>query len=47
MLIKTLFDLGGLQDELEMQLGIRVDLSTPDDLPPKFRVQVLAEAQPL
>ena len=41
----TLFDLGGLQDELESLLGIRVDLRTPADLPPKFRAKVLAEAQ--
>lgn len=43
----TLFDLGGLQDELESLLGIQVDLLTPGDLPPKFRAQVLAEAQPV
>ena len=43
----TLFDLGGLQDELESLLGIHVDLLTPADLPPKFRANVLAEAQPL
>ncbi|MFO1227539.1 nucleotidyltransferase family protein [Roseateles sp.] len=43
----TLFDLGGLQDELESLLGIRVELLTPTDLPPKFRDQVLAEAQPV
>lgn len=43
----TLFDLGGLQDELESLLGIHVDLLTPGDLPPKFRAQVLAEAQPV
>ncbi|MCQ9617430.1 nucleotidyltransferase family protein [Paenalcaligenes niemegkensis] len=43
----TLFDLGGLQDELETLLGIQVDLLTPDDLPPKFRAKVLAEAQPV
>jgi predicted nucleotidyltransferase len=43
----TLFDLGGLQDELESLLGIRVDLLTPADLPPKLRVKVLAEAQPV
>jgi predicted nucleotidyltransferase len=42
----TLFDLGGLQDELEALLGIHVDLLTPADLPPKFRARVLAEAQP-
>lgn len=41
----TLFDLGGLQVELESLLGIHVDLLTPGDLPLKFRAQVLAEAQ--
>ena len=43
----TLFDLGGLQDELESLLGIHVDLLTPTDLPPKLRSKVLAEAQPI
>ena len=43
----TLFDLGGLQDELEALLGIHVDLLTPADLSPKFRAKVLAEAQPV
>lgn len=43
----TLFDLGGLQDELESLLGIHVDLLTPADLPPKFRAKVLAEAKPV
>ena len=43
----TLFDLGGLQCELESLLGIHVDLLTPGDLPPKFRAQVLAEALPV
>ena len=43
----TLFDLGGLQDELEELLGIPVDLLTPGDLPKKFRAAVLAEALPL
>ena len=43
----TLFDLGGLQDELESLLGVHVDLLTPADLPPKFRAKVLAEAQPV
>lgn len=41
----TLFDLGRLQIELESLLGIRVDLLTPGDLPPKFRDQVLAQAR--
>ncbi len=43
----TLFDLGGLQDELEELLGVRVDLLTPDDLPSKVRAKVLAEARPV
>lgn len=43
----TLFDLGGLQAELEALLGIQVDLLTPTDLPAKFRAKVLAEAQPV
>ena len=43
----TLFDLGGLQDELESLLGLQVDLLTPGDLPLKFRARVLAEARPV
>jgi predicted nucleotidyltransferase len=43
----TLFDLGGLQVELEELLGVRIDLLTPGDLPAKFRDQVLAEARPV
>ncbi len=43
----TLFDLGGLQAELEALLGIRVDVLTPGDLPHQFRAQVLATAQPV
>ena len=43
----TLFDLGGLQVELESLLGVRVDVLTPADLPARFRAQVLAEAQPV
>ncbi len=43
----TLFDLGGLQVELESLLGVHVDVLTPADLPLKFRAQVLAEAQPV
>lgn len=31
----TLFDLGGLQIELEDLLGVHVDLLTPGDLPPR------------
>ena len=43
----TLFDLGGLQAELEELLGVSVDLLTPGDLPPRLRAQVLAEAAPV
>lgn len=43
----TLFDLGGLQDELETLLGVHVDLRTPADLPLKFRAQVVAQAEPV
>jgi len=43
----TLFDLGGLQVELEDLLGVAVDVLTPDDLPRKFRARVLAEALPI
>jgi predicted nucleotidyltransferase len=43
----TLFDLGGLQVELEKLLGRMVDVLTPADLPKKFRAQVLAEARPV
>lgn len=43
----TLFDLGGLQVELETLLGVPVDVLTPGDLPVKFRAQVLAQARPV
>jgi hypothetical protein len=43
----TLFDLGGLQVELEDLLGVSVDVLTPDDIPKKFRARVLAEARPV
>lgn len=43
----TLFDLGGLQDELQVSLGVDVQVHTPMDLPVKFREKVLAEAQPV
>jgi len=43
----TLFDLGGLQEELEELMGLRVDVRTPKDLPPTFRAEVLAEARPV
>ena len=43
----TLFDLGGLQMELEELLGVPVDLLTPGDIPSKMRARVLEEAQPI
>lgn len=43
----TLFDLGGLQIELEALLGVPVDLLTPADLPLTFREQIIAEAKPV
>lgn len=43
----TLFDLGGLQVELEELLGVPVDLLTPGDLPPKVREAILSEAEPV
>ena len=43
----TLFDLGGLQVELEALFGVPVDLLTPADLPLRFRDRVLAEARPI
>jgi predicted nucleotidyltransferase len=43
----TLFDLGGVQMEIEELLGVPVELLTPNDLPPKLRERVLKEAAPL
>ena len=43
----TMFDLGGLQFELESLLSVHVDVLTPADLPIRFRAQVLAQAQPV
>ena len=40
----TLFDLGGLQEELQAVLGVRVDLLTPGDLPSALRARILAAA---
>jgi hypothetical protein len=43
----TLFELGGLQVDLEERLGVPVEVLTPGDLPRKFRDQVLREAKPI
>jgi predicted nucleotidyltransferase len=47
LLETTLFDLGGLQVELEELLGVPIDVLTPGNLPSRFRDQVLAEAVPI
>jgi predicted nucleotidyltransferase len=41
----TLFDLGGLQDELQELLGVPVDVLTLKDLPAKCRDIALQEAR--
>jgi predicted nucleotidyltransferase len=41
----TLFDLGGLQDELQELLGVSVDVLTLKDLPVKFRDILSEEAR--
>ena len=43
----TLFDLGGLQDELQELLGLPVDVLTLKDLPPKLRGIVAQQARPV
>lgn len=43
----TLFDLGGLQVELEEALGVPVQVVTTDELHRFFRDRVLAEAKPV
>ncbi|CAN7409614.1 nucleotidyltransferase family protein [Rhizobium sp. LjRoot258] len=40
----TLFDLGGLLEDLTETLGVKVDLVTPGGLPDKIREHVLSEA---
>jgi len=44
---RTLFDLGGLQYDLEHLLGCRVDVVTERGLKPRIRERVLREAVPL
>ena len=43
----TLFDLGGLQLELEKLLGVKVDVRTEFELSPRFRRAVLEKARPV
>lgn len=43
----TLMDVAKIQVELEKLLGVSVDVLTPNALPDKFRILVLAEALPV
>lgn len=43
----TLFDLGGLFEDLRATLGVPVDVVTVRELPPEIRERVLAEARPI
>lgn len=43
----TLLDMVRLQKAIESELGVPVDVLTPEDLPPRFRRQVVDEARPL
>ena len=43
----SLFDLGGMLEDLQDLLGCRVDLVTEDGLKPRLRERVLREAVPL
>jgi predicted nucleotidyltransferase len=40
----TLFDLGGLQVELQQLLGAPVDLLTPEDMPEAWRPTISSAA---
>jgi hypothetical protein len=44
---RSLFDLGGLLYELQLLLGVEVDVVTEKGLRPRLREQVLREAVPL
>jgi uncharacterized protein len=43
----TLSTLGGLEEEAQELLGVRVHISTPGNLAPKYRQRVIDEAEPL
>lgn len=43
----TLLDLGGLQDELQSLLKVKVDLVTLGDLPANVRDIIISEAKPV
>ncbi len=43
----TLFDIGGIIEDLQDVLGVRVDVLTAECLPSKWRARVLDEAMPV
>jgi hypothetical protein len=43
----SLFEYVGLQLDIQEVLGVKVDLCTEEELHPKLRARILAEAQPL
>lgn len=43
----TLFDIAGIQNQLQKLLQVSVDVLTPKALPEKFRARVLQEAVPV
>jgi len=43
----SLFEYVGLQLDIQEVLGVKVDLCTEDELHPKLRARILAEARPL
>ncbi len=43
----SLFQYVGLQLDLQEALGVKVDLCTEEELHPKLRARILAEARPL
>ena len=43
----SLLSLAGFKTDAEELLGVPVSVLTPDALPPKFRSEVLRQAQPL
>jgi uncharacterized protein len=44
---RSLFELGGLQSDLQAALGLPVDVVTEKGLKPRIRARVLSEAIPL
>ncbi len=43
----SLFEYIGLQLDIQEALGVKVDLCTEDELHPKLKARILAEARPL